>query len=75
MVVHDRRIAGLLTFDFVVHVRKAHIPTLREAAFQAIQESTHTAERFLPGRTQRQHAVLFGNHRAGRRPRRSVGDS
>jgi tellurite resistance protein TerC len=24
-------IAGLLAFDFVVHVRKAHIPTLREA--------------------------------------------
>jgi tellurite resistance protein TerC len=25
-------IVGLLVFDFVVHVRKAHIPTLREAA-------------------------------------------
>ena len=25
-------IAGLLLFDFVVHVRKAHVPTLREAA-------------------------------------------
>lgn len=26
-------IAGLLLFDFVFHVRKAHIPTLREATF------------------------------------------
>ncbi|MEO3885864.1 TerC/Alx family metal homeostasis membrane protein [Nonomuraea sp. B5E05] len=26
-------IAGLLLFDFVFHVRKAHIPTLREASF------------------------------------------
>jgi tellurite resistance protein TerC len=25
-------IAGLLLFDFVFHVRKAHIPALREAA-------------------------------------------
>src|ERR687897_2801542 len=25
-------IAGLLAFDFVFHVRKAHVPTLREAA-------------------------------------------
>ncbi|NUP03913.1 MAG: TerC family protein, partial [Nonomuraea sp.] len=25
-------IAGLLLFDFVFHVRKAHVPTLREAA-------------------------------------------
>lgn len=25
-------IAGLLAFDYVVHVRKAHVPTLREAA-------------------------------------------
>src|SRR5690349_2736170 len=25
-------IAGLLVFDYVVHVRKAHVPTLREAA-------------------------------------------
>ncbi|TDC89796.1 TerC family protein [Nonomuraea deserti] len=26
-------IAGLLLFDFIFHVRKAHIPTLREASF------------------------------------------
>jgi tellurite resistance protein TerC len=26
-------IVGLLVFDFVFHVRKAHVPTLREAAF------------------------------------------
>jgi len=25
-------IVGLLAFDFVFHVRKAHVPTLREAA-------------------------------------------
>jgi tellurite resistance protein TerC len=25
-------IVGLLVFDFVFHVRKAHVPTLREAA-------------------------------------------
>jgi hypothetical protein len=25
-------IVGLLLFDFVFHVRKAHVPTLREAA-------------------------------------------
>ncbi len=25
-------IAGLLVFDFGFHVRKAHVPTLREAA-------------------------------------------
>jgi tellurite resistance protein TerC len=29
-------IVGLLLFDYVVHVRKAHVPTLREAAFWSI---------------------------------------
>jgi predicted tellurium resistance membrane protein TerC len=27
-----RRVLGLLAFDFILHVRKAHVPTLKEAA-------------------------------------------
>ncbi|MDQ1744412.1 MAG: tellurite resistance protein TerC [Pseudonocardiales bacterium] len=59
-------IAGLLVFDFAFHVRKAHVPTLREAALRP--SASESSARCLPNATRSSRSARSTTRRSGTNP-------